>query len=90
MVGEGDSPDHLKVILKRDEREMKATSHFTPATDQPDQADHDAGHAADHGEALSTTATVPLTAPVRLYSRADEPTTPPATRRWLEATLLAG
>jgi hypothetical protein len=51
----------------------------TPATDQ---AAHDADQ-ADNGEALPT-------APVRLYSRATEPTTPPATRRWLEATLIAG
>jgi hypothetical protein len=56
-----------------------ATDHATPATDQP-----------DNGEALPTIPTDTLTAPVRLYSRATEPTTPPATRRWLEATLLAG
>jgi hypothetical protein len=61
---------------------LPAADQATPATGQPDQA--------AHGEALPTIPATTLTAPVRLYSRADEPTTPPATRRWLEATLIAG
>jgi hypothetical protein len=67
---------------------MEAASQPTDAATA--QADHDAGHAADHGEVLPTAPDAALTAPVRIYSRADEPTTAPATRRWLEATLLAG
>jgi hypothetical protein len=56
---------------------------LAPATDQ-------AAHAADHGEVLPTIPATTLTAPVRIYSRADEPSEPPKTRRWLEATLIAG
>lgn len=67
---------------------MEAASQPTDAATA--QADHDAGHAADHGEVLPTAPDAALTAPVRLYTRATEPSEPPKTRRWLEATLLAG
>lgn len=65
---------------------MEAASQPTTATDQ---AAHDADQAAP-SEALPAIPTATLAATVRIYSRATEPTTPPATRRWLEATLIAG